>query len=403
MPQLQKNLKIIIIVIITLASFSFLFPQRVYSATLLGASDYIPDDSPGETLVTHNVGFVIPLNGHNIVPTDYIRIILTNFTNVTAPTSGSGWSGTPTYGAFSNVAYVTGVNASSGGGIGISGVTATNPANPSDFGVTVQIANDINGTIVYDSTTTVAQVISGTPTVSVTVAAYTSSIEFFGYTSPNAFVTILLNGGVAGTTVATIGGNFYKKITGLLAGHNYQVSIFAQDSELRTSQTVSFVVMTIPNSNIIINNIVIPSTITLAKTLISQGDLLGIFGLSHPYSQISVFVEGYSHVVLADQNGSWFYNFNSKLEPLGVGSHIAYAKEVAVGGYESIYTRIVSFIVSYCGIADLNCDGFVNLTDFSIMLFYWHLHKPANPRADVSGDNYVDLTDFSIMLYYWTG
>jgi hypothetical protein len=59
--------------------------------------------------------------------------------------------------------------------------------------------------------------------------------------------------------------------------------------------------------------------------------------------------------------------------------------------------------VDNCIRSDLNCDGRVNLTDFSILLFYWNQANPANARADINRSGVVDLTDFSIMLYDWTG
>ncbi len=51
--------------------------------------------------------------------------------------------------------------------------------------------------------------------------------------------------------------------------------------------------------------------------------------------------------------------------------------------------------------ADLNCDGRVNLTDLSILLYNWGNVKN-NPRADINKDSKVNLVDFSILLYEWT-
>ncbi len=53
-----------------------------------------------------------------------------------------------------------------------------------------------------------------------------------------------------------------------------------------------------------------------------------------------------------------------------------------------------------CGIADINCDGRVDLVDFSILMFNWG--TPKNPAADLNQDGSVDLVDFSIMMYWWT-
>lgn len=399
-----NNLLKYLVSAVVIFSFGFHFPRKLKAATLSGSSDYIPDDTPSETSIVHNVSFVIPLNGHNIVATDYIRVVLTNFSAVTAPTSGSGWTGVPTFGAIGNVAYVTGVTASAGSGIGISGITATNPADPADFDVTIQVANDINGTMVYDSAITTAQTMKETPTVSLTITVLSSSLEFFGFTSPGAFVTILLNGGVAGTTTGDGGGNFHKLISGLVPNQNYSISIYAQDAQLRQTQTVSFIAFTLPNTTVIYSNLVLPTTISLGRSVINQGGLLPIDGFAHPLSQITVYVAGaYSDVVQANSSGYWAYNFDSHANPLSTGSHQSYGKEVVHGGFQSIFTQALSFIVNSCNIADLNCDGFVNLTDFSILMYYWNQTNPVNFRVDINSDGIVNLTDFSIMLFHWTG
>ena len=53
--------------------------------------------------------------------------------------------------------------------------------------------------------------------------------------------------------------------------------------------------------------------------------------------------------------------------------------------------------------SDINLDGFSNLIDLSILLFYWHLTDPNNKRADINHDGIVDIIDFSILLFQWTG
>jgi hypothetical protein len=53
--------------------------------------------------------------------------------------------------------------------------------------------------------------------------------------------------------------------------------------------------------------------------------------------------------------------------------------------------------------SDINGDGKVNLTDLSILLFFWQKSNPSNPKTDINGDGKVNLTDLSIMLYNWTG
>jgi hypothetical protein len=50
--------------------------------------------------------------------------------------------------------------------------------------------------------------------------------------------------------------------------------------------------------------------------------------------------------------------------------------------------------------ADLNCDGYVDIVDFSIM-YYWFDKSNPPQRVDLSKDGKVDIYDFSIMAYYW--
>jgi hypothetical protein len=54
--------------------------------------------------------------------------------------------------------------------------------------------------------------------------------------------------------------------------------------------------------------------------------------------------------------------------------------------------------------SDLSRDGKTNLTDFSILLFWWNTDGgDSNPPADINTDKKVNLTDFSILLFNWTG
>lgn len=411
--RINKFLRVILTIAILQVAFLY-NPPSTEAAALANPFDFITSDNLNETGVGHSVTFGIPDSGHDIIATDYIRIILTNYSAVTAPTSISGHeSGAPSYGLTGgNIAYVTGITKTAGGilgqnaSLGISGITATNPADAADFDVTIQVTNDISGSIVYDTVTFDAAALKNTVTTSVSVVGPSAALQVLGYTSPNAFVTILLNAVVAGTTTADGSGNFNKTITGLTPVTTYSVGIFSQDTNLNTSQTVSFILNTLPATTHIFGDIVIPTTIVLDPPEIDQGDILTISGLAHPLSQITVFVGNgapYSPVVQANSSGSWILNFNSGVNTLPAGTHITYGREVVTGGYTSILTQSIQFVINPCIAADVNCDGFVNLIDFSIMLFYWQQTNPSNPRADINKDGVVNLTDFSVMLFFWTG
>jgi hypothetical protein len=55
-------------------------------------------------------------------------------------------------------------------------------------------------------------------------------------------------------------------------------------------------------------------------------------------------------------------------------------------------------------VGDLNCDGKVNLVDFSIMAFWFGRTLTGKGLdADLNHDSKVNLVDFSIMVFHWTG
>lgn len=51
--------------------------------------------------------------------------------------------------------------------------------------------------------------------------------------------------------------------------------------------------------------------------------------------------------------------------------------------------------------ADINQDGFVDLTDYSILSINFLSTNPNNPRADIDSNGIVDLTDYSTLAFYF--
>lgn len=48
-----------------------------------------------------------------------------------------------------------------------------------------------------------------------------------------------------------------------------------------------------------------------------------------------------------------------------------------------------------CQKADINQDGFVDLSDYSVIAINFLSSSPSNPRTDINADGFVDLTDYS--------
>ena len=227
-----------------------------------------------------------------------------------------------------------------------------------------------------------------------------------GKAYPLSSVTILIDGRVVDTIIADSQARFRKEITDITPGI-WTFGIWAEDKEGRRSLTFTFTTRVRAGMITTISGIFLPPTIELEKTLLQRGEILNILGQSVPESEINIFINSPEEIIRqtkAGDDGIWLYAFNTII--LEEGSHSARARAACPEGLLSTYSQALTFNigeevpVALCPRADLNKDGFTNLIDFSIMLYWWGRHCPC---ADQNQDGIVNLTDFSIMLFYWTG
>ncbi len=106
-----------------------------------------------------------------------------------------------------------------------------------------------------------------------------------------------------------------------------------------------------------------------------------------------VFYGADAKYILAGQ--SWTTTLNATVPNPG----LYWFKLIVYWGTEkSAAVRQFNAVSGVICLGDINNDGWVDLTDFSILLYYW---KTSNPTADLNNDGIVNLTDFSIMLFHW--
>lgn len=89
----------------------------------------------------------------------------------------------------------------------------------------------------------------------------------------------------------------------------------------------------------------------------------------------------------------------------GGGGGIVYPPSFATTTLPSIPITIPPFSIpppaGVCrSVADLNCDGYVDIVDFSIM-YYWFEKNNIPARIDLAADGAINLADFSVMAFYW--
>ncbi|MFA6494857.1 MAG: dockerin type I domain-containing protein [Candidatus Paceibacterota bacterium] len=247
----------------------------------------------------------------------------------------------------------------------------------------------------------------GAPPSSVT------QVTFRGTAYPGSPIVLLRDGQQVARVTASPDAHFEFNLSGL-SGGVYTFSVYSQDARGTRSVLNTFAVDITNGISTVVSGIFIPPTIVTDKSHVKQGDPIIITGASAPSSTVNLSIHSSQIVtstVTTGADGIYTQQLDSSL--LSYGDHSAMAK-TTLNGVQSPYSAVAFFKVgdsnvytqSYsCMRADLNCDGKVNLVDFSI-LAYWYkrpLTAEAEQRVDLNMDGKVDLIDFSIMAYYWTG
>ncbi|MBX4187001.1 MAG: fibronectin type III domain-containing protein [Candidatus Doudnabacteria bacterium] len=239
----------------------------------------------------------------------------------------------------------------------------------------------------------------------------TAAITLKGLASPGATVFVLKDGAVAATTTADPTAGFSVTLSNLGTAI-YSFTLYGEDVKGVRTSTTSFIQSVTNGVASTVDNIFLGPSIAVDHSIVKQGDTLNIFGYTAPVTDVTIFTNSSQQVinkVKAAANGAWFQAFNTTV--LELGSHTTRSQS-AKENMLSIYSNTLEFQVGdksvaitpgECKRSDFNCDGRVNLTDFSILLYFWNQSNPSNPRVDVNKDGVADLVDFSIMLYDWTG
>lgn len=236
--------------------------------------------------------------------------------------------------------------------------------------------------------------------LSLTIPSPTGNVRFTGDAFPNAIITILDGGAVAGTGVANAFSFFDKTITGLVPGvHTF--GIYGQSLDGRQTLMISFNINVISGMTITVNGILLPPILTVPnqekrpKTFVQTG-------LARHNSTVNTFTAGPTNTnqsAATNANGEWTINVPLVLH---LGAHTVSGLVNDGFGNQSVLTNASNFEILLS--ADLNIDNLVSLTDFSMLMFNYGLSSPPNQAADINDNGgQVDLVDFSVMMFYWTG
>jgi cysteine-rich repeat protein len=161
-----------------------------------------------------------------------------------------------------------------------------------------------------------------------------------------------------------------------------------------------------------LNDLVLPPSLKLSKTSINAGEIITASGQSVPNATIQLFLDKNATAVgnsVAAANGTWSISYNSsrlsnKEHLLRVRSQTGTPPLTVLSNFSTAVQLFVGVNGESSSPSDLNRDGKVNLTDFSILIFWWNTNGgDSDPKADINGNGRVSLEDFSILLFNWSG
>ena len=231
-----------------------------------------------------------------------------------------------------------------------------------------------------------------------------ATVHFSGAAYPGATVTVTRDGVDARTTTADAAGSFAISFADLHPGTSV-FSTYATDTSGRVSATASFPILVGTGVDVTVTGLTLSPTLAVSGT----DGAVTFVGSSVPGSTVVIALAAdpeERYVVQAGSDGAYAYTLPAG--SVASGTYAAAAKTV-LPAIETSYGRSMLVTIgatvapSACSaiVGDLNCDGRVDETDFSI-LQYWY--GRANPPAsvDLNHDGAVTLADFSILAHDWT-
>lgn len=239
-----------------------------------------------------------------------------------------------------------------------------------------------------------------------------TAVIFRGKVSPFAELILLKDAAIKKTGTADKDGTFDIRMSDITAGmHTF--GLVGIDAS-RVSTGLSTITANITGGvTTVVSGIFLPPTIHIDKSNVLYGEPLEFSGQSIPNAHVFLFLNNEKSAAMetdADGKGMWSYQLNT----MGMKNKSYVVRARAVYGNEmSSYSTTMRFAVGNGKSipapatrapdrGDMNNDARVNLSDFSIMA-YWYSRQEPLPETDLNNDGKVTLTDFSILAFYWTG
>ena len=221
-----------------------------------------------------------------------------------------------------------------------------------------------------------------------------STIELLRRSADNDFVKI-----GAENTEITYEGNFTITHTGL-SDDDFFFALRATDQDGRQTGIVSFIVDLGTGNQLSVTDILMPPTVGLTATAVTQGEQLVVTGYGSLNNTIELQIDETLFVTLPiDRYGVYF--LATTTDQFALGTHYVQARQVDRTGPTSSFSFPQAFQISQLKNpqADFNRDGKIDISDWSILLYRWgSSDQSLRNQIDLDGNGVVDIADLSIFL-----
>ncbi len=403
----MKRLCLSVFLLLVFLHLTSVGPVAAQSANLQNVSDVV-NTMAINAFSEHTVTLKLPVNASPVTRTEYIQIYFKDFNNVTVPTYVSGtYTGTPQFSVSGRTVKITGITVVPGAQIGIHGITTTNPPFSGWWLVKVFTSQDEAGTLLETESYVDASLSRGTVTITATIEAPQARLAIYGISGPETYINFTQAGTVIGTDVSSLSGSFGKVFAGL-EPDTYQITLFGTDLNRLTTSPLTIYAYTPPFQETTVSNLILSPTISINKNSFLSGEDIELSGSAVPNGTLTIFTQAplRTYTATASAAGVWQHTITDTSDYV-TGDYSVYALVQSESGLTSIHSPALGFTIhavtsgTACGDisgGDLNCDGLIDLTDFSILMYYWGTN---NAAADVNSDGLVNLADFSTIMYWW--
>jgi cysteine-rich repeat protein len=236
-----------------------------------------------------------------------------------------------------------------------------------------------------------------------------TSVSISGLAYPNQQINFLLDTRAVGSVRANSTGRFEFAVEA--SPGTATLGVWANDASGRRSITLNNTFDVTQGAVTNVSGLILPPTLAVGSAQVVPGSTIAISGQSVPNARVEIHFNNSQIVesVQSDATGRYSLQFSSSRlrnaeQSVRARSVTGTPPLVTQSGFSSLVQLFVGVDGAPARPSDLNRDGKINLTDFSILIFWWQTAGGnSNPPADINGNGRVSLEDFSILLFNWTG